>query len=150
MDPIRRHALRAAATSTDEKGRSMRPTSSVTLPALAVLAAFAFSVPGSAQAAPKGVKPGEIVAGVCDTIPKDGTCAEIVVTDKAKKGDALQALKKLCPKAKATGTCPAAKQIGTCRILKDIVNHYYSKGGKVWELDGAKTECEKNMGKWVE
>jgi hypothetical protein len=120
------------------------------LAALAILAALAVHVPGAAQAAPKGVKPGEIVAGVCDTIPKDGTCAEIVVTDKAKKGDALKALKKLCPKAKAAGTCPAAKQIGTCRILKDIVNHYYSKGGKVWDEGTAKTECEKNMGRWVE
>ena len=118
--------------------------------ALGLLCAFVLSVPGSAQAAPKGIKPGEIVAGVCDTIPKDGTCAEIVVTDKAKKGDALKALKKLCPKAKAAGTCAAAKQIGTCRIMKDIINHYYSKGGKVWEIDGAKKECEKNFGHWVD
>ena len=126
------------------------PSRNAALPALAILAAFAFSVPGSAEAAPKGIKPGEIVAGVCDTIPKDGTCAEIVVVDKAKKGDALKALKKLCPKAKAAGTCPAGKQIGTCRILKDIINHYYSKGGKVWDLDGAKKECDKNMGHWVD
>ena len=118
--------------------------------ALGLLCAFVLSVPGSAEAAPKGIKPGEIVAGVCDTIPKDGTCAEIVVTDKAKKGDALKALKRLCPKAKAAGTCAAAKQVGTCRILKDIINHYYSKGGKVWEIDGAKKQCEKDMGRWVE
>jgi hypothetical protein len=127
----------------------MRPRNAA-LPLLAILAAFAFSLPGSAQAAPKGLKAGEIVAGVCDTIPKDGTCAEIVVTDKAKKGDALKALKRLCPKAKAAGTCAAAKQVGTCRILKDIINHYYSKGGKVWEIDGAKKQCEKDMGRWVE
>ena len=127
----------------------MRPRNAA-LPLLAILAAFAFSLPGSAQAAPKGLKAGEIVAGVCDTIPKDGTCAEIVVTDKAKKGDALKALKRLCPKAKAAGTCAAAKQVGTCRILKDIINHYYSKGGKVWEIDGAKKQCEKDMGRWVD
>jgi len=126
------------------------PSRNAALPALAILAAFAFSVPGSAEAAPKGIKPGEIVAGVCDTIPKDGTCAEIVVTDKAKKGDALKALKKLCPKAKAAGTCAAGKQIGTCRIMKDIINHYYSKGGKVWEIDDAKKTCEKNFGHWVD
>lgn len=120
------------------------------LPLLAVVAAFAFSLPGSAEAAPKGIKAGEIVAGVCDTIPKDGTCAEIVVVDKAKKGDSLKALKRLCPKAKAGTSCPAAKQIGTCRIMKDIINHYYSKGGKVWEIDGAKKECEKSFGHWVE
>ena len=120
------------------------------LVALALLTGFALSIPGSAQAAPKGIKPGEIVAGVCDTIPKDGTCAEIVVTDKAKKGESLKALKQLCPKAKAAASCPAAKQIGTCRMLKDIINHYYSKGGKVWEEGGAKAECEKNMGHWVD
>ena len=118
--------------------------------ALGLLCAFVLSVPGSAEAAPKGIKPGEIVAGVCDTIAKDGTCAEIVVTDKAKKGDSLKALKRLCPKAKAAAACPAAKQIGTCRMLKDIINHYYSKGGKVWDLDGAKKECDKNMGHWVD
>ncbi len=118
--------------------------------AVAVLAALAVSIPGSADAAPKGIKPGEIVAGVCDTVAKDGTCAEIVVTDKAKKGESLKALKRLCPKAKAAASCPAAKQIGTCRMLKDIINHYYSKGGKVWMEDSARNECTKNMGHWVD
>lgn len=118
--------------------------------ALALLSAFVLGVPGSALAAPKGIKPGEIVAGVCDTIAKDGTCAEIVVTDKAKKGESLKALKRLCPKAKAAAACPAAKQVGTCRMQKDIVNHYYSKGGKVWMEDSAKNECTKNMGRWVD
>src|SRR5512146_1066334 len=117
---------------------------------LALLTAFAVTFPGSAEAAPKGIKAGEIVAGVCDTIAKDGTCAEIVVTDKAKKGESLKALKRLCPKAKAAASCPAAKQIGTCRMLKDIINHYYSKGGKVWAEDSAKNECTKNMGHWVD
>jgi hypothetical protein len=118
--------------------------------ALALLIALSLNLPGHALAAPKGIKAGEIVAGVCDTIPKDGTCAEIVVTDKAKKAESLKALKRLCPKAKAAAACPAAKQIGTCRMLKDIINHYYAKGGKVWEEGSAKAECEKNLGHWVE
>jgi len=122
----------------------------VKLLGFALLTALALNLPGHALAAPKGIKAGEIVAGVCDTIPKDGTCAEIVVTDKAKKGESLKALKRLCPKAKAGASCPAAKQIGTCRMLKDIINHYYSKGGKVWLEDSAKNECEKNMGHWVD
>jgi hypothetical protein len=128
----------------------MPSKNALALAALAIVAAFAVHDSAAAQGAPKGIKPGEMVAGVCDTVPKDGTCAEIVVTDKAKKGESLKALKKLCPKAKAAKSCPAAKQIGTCRILKDIINHYYSTGGKVWEIDGAKAECEKNLGKWVE
>ena len=35
-------------------------------------------------------------------------------------------------------------------MLKDIINHYYSKGGKTWAEDSAKNECEKNMGHWVD
>jgi hypothetical protein len=122
----------------------------VELLTLALLTGVALGFPGAAAAAPKGIKAGEIVAGVCDTVAKDGTCAEIVVTDKADKGKSLKALKRLCPKAKAAAACPAAKQIGTCRMLKDIINHYYSKGGKVWFEDSAKNECTKNMGHWVD
>ncbi len=114
--------------------------------------AGALVVGGPAPAGPKvkGLAEGEIVAAVCDTIAKDSECGEVVVTDKAKKGETLKLLKKMCPTAKAGSGCPAAKQVGTCRVGKDIINHFYAKGPKAYTADTAKEKCEKGAGRWVE
>ncbi|HEY3359846.1 MAG TPA: hypothetical protein VGQ83_41735 [Polyangia bacterium] len=113
-----------------------------------VLLLAAVAIPAAAKV--KGIKSGETVAATCDTITKDSTCAELVVTDPAKKGDAVKALKQLCKGAKAGGSCKTAGQVGTCRIMKDIINHYYSKGPKNFTVDSAKEQCEKDHGHWVD
>jgi hypothetical protein len=124
---------------------------SAAAPSAPVATTSAAPAAAAAPAAVTGIKSGEIVAALCDTVAKDSECAEFVVMNEADKAKTTDAAKKLCPTAAAGSSCPnPTKIVATCRVMKDIINHYYSEGGKPYTKDTAKAACSKNMGHLVE
>ena len=99
-----------------------------------------------------GIKPGEMFAAACITIPVDSECGEIVVTSEADKAKVADGIKQLCSKGTVSTdkACPSDKMVGSCRVGKDMVNHYYADGPKAYAADTAKKKCEKGYGHWVE
>lgn len=105
----------------------------------------------AAETAVPGIKAEEMVAAVCNMIAKVSECAEFVVTKPEDKAKVMADGKALCPTLDATSTsCPVQKRVGTCRVMKDVINHYYSEGGKSHTLATAKVACEKDHGHWVD
>lgn len=105
----------------------------------------------AAPAAIAGIKAGEMLAASCNTIAKDSECGDVVVMAEGDKAKTVETLKQICNGGAVTeNACPADKLVGTCRVMKDIINHYYSEGGKAFKsADDAKAMCEKSHGTWV-
>lgn len=143
-------AAPAPAPAASPVAPAASPATPVATPAPSSAPAPAASPARVKAAEVPGIQPGESVAATCDTIAKDGQCAEFVVTKDDQKAKTVTAAKQLCKTATEGGACPGADVVATCRVMKDIINHYYSKGGKPQTKESAATDCKKLHGKLVD
>jgi len=134
--------------STGSSAAANPGTSKPATTAPAATTAAATAAPASA--AKLGLKPGEETAASCDSIKIDGECGVVVAKDSAGKTKSAEAMKALCKTGTVGATCPTTNLLGYCRAGKDLINYYYSEGGKKYDEASAKAACAKNMGRWNE